>query len=77
MHLNITDSTGDGFFGVGDDVIFHFTPHLDDTVYVVALHYRSEGGYMGGWEYSYAIHDGKFYSWRSYTLDNTTPWWDV
>jgi len=74
LNMSVTDSTGDGFFGAGDNVIFMGMPHQNDTVYVVALHY-SGGRVMGGWEYSFAIHDGKFYSWASNTLDWNTPWW--
>jgi hypothetical protein len=74
LNLSITDSTGDGFFGIGDNVIFEGMPHLNDTVYVVAMHYNGEHQ-MGGWEYSYAIHHGKFYSWASSTLNQNIPWW--
>ena len=72
LNLSIMDSTGDGFFGVGDQVIFEGMPHLNDTVYVVALHIIGGGGAS---EYSFAIHDGKFYSWASNTLNSIAPWW--
>jgi hypothetical protein len=75
-NLSITDSTGDGMPGSGDYIIFTGEPQQSDTVYTIALVYLAgEGG--GGLfsEISYAIHDGKFYSWWSDTARTSPPWW--
>lgn len=75
-NVSITDSTGDGVPGSGDYIIFTGPPQESDTVYTVALAYLGgvHGGFAGS-EYSYAIHDGKFYSWASDNLHTTPPWW--
>jgi len=76
VNLTICDSTGDGIPGDGDYIIFTGPPLQSDTVYTVALAYL--GGTGGGTacsEYSYAIHDGKFYSWWSDTARTAPPWW--
>ena len=75
-NLSITDSTGDGVPGSGDYIIFTGPPQESDTVYTVALAYLGgvHGGFAGS-EYSYAIHDGKLYSWASNNLHTTPPWW--
>jgi hypothetical protein len=76
VNLTIYDSTGDGVPGYGDYIIFTGAPQQSDTVYTVALVYL--GGVGGGGtcsEISYAIHDGKFYSWWSDTARTAPPWW--
>lgn len=75
IYLSITDSTGDGVPGSGDCIIFKGAPQESDTVYTVALAYVGVGAGVGGSEYSYAIHDGKFYSWMSDTARTNPPWW--
>jgi len=76
INLTIYDSTGDGMPGYGDYIIFTGAPQQSDTVYTVALAYLGGvGGGFAGSEYSYAIHDGKFYSWASDTLNTAPPWW--
>lgn len=76
VNLSITDSTGDGAPGYGDYITFTGAPQESDTVYTVALAYLGgvRGGFVGA-EYSYAIHDGKFYSWMSDTANTGMPWW--
>jgi len=78
LNLTIYDSTGDGMPGSGDYIIFEGAPLESDTVYTLALAYVGGVGSVfgpGGSEYSYAIHDGKLYSWMSDKVNTGTPWW--
>ena len=78
FNLSITDSIGDGVPGSGDYIIFTGPPQESDTVYTLALAYVGGVGAgfgSGGSEYSYAIHDGRFYSWMSDRVHTGTPWW--
>ena len=79
--LVVTDSEGDGWFGSDDSIVFKTESNTDrpiepDRTYTVALAYV-EGGWVQGYgEFSYAVHEGKFYSWTSYTLNWDSAWWD-
>lgn len=80
----ITDILGDGEFNVGDQILFRgygtFQEFpMERTIYRIALIYIGWDGLnfnMKYWgEYSCAVVDGKFYSWRSYELSAGLPWW--
>lgn len=73
INLTIYDSTGDGRPGPGDYILFTGLPHENDVVYTIALAYVGNGSACA--EYSYAIHDGEFYSWSSDTERTYVPWW--
>ena len=78
---NLSDIAGDGNFSLGDSIAFIARPTpnryvAEDEVMIVALVYVGSGMVAGLGEYSYAVHDGKFYSWRSESLDWSRPWYD-
>jgi len=79
--LVITDLLGDGAFGWGDKIALRESPHADyheeDVTFTFALTYEHNLWNLFG-EYSYAFHDGAFYSWRSSNLDwdSESPWYD-
>ncbi|MGB2825675.1 MAG: hypothetical protein WBC49_03455, partial [Thermoplasmata archaeon] len=73
INLTIYDSTGDGKPGSGDYILLTGPPHKSDIVYTIALAYVANGSACA--EYSYAIHNGKFYSWSSDTARTFVPWW--
>ncbi len=74
--IEITDSTGDGAFGSGDTILFKIVPLSEDTVHYMGLAFFPRGNspttYM---EMSFAIHDGKLYTWFSHNLSTEEPWW--
>lgn len=75
-----SELTGDGNFGFDDSIEFAARPApnffvAEDEVKTVALVYLGKVTYPLG-EYSYAVHDGKFYSWRSNNLDWSQAWYD-
>jgi len=77
----ITDLAGDGVFGTGDSILFKWPYGYpeEDMVNILALvHVDMIGDSMSiidlG-EYSWVVHDGKFYSWRSHELNAQIPWW--
>ena len=77
--IDITDSTGNGAFDAGDTilfrVLFHSAPMPEDTVCTIGLAYFPEGNYASVYtEMSFAIHDGKVYSWLSDNLSTEGPW---
>lgn len=79
VFLRITDVLGDGVFGIGDTIEFMDSgqvgePLPEDTVYTVALAYL--GARVLSWEYSFAVHNGDFYTWSSGDLNTENPWWD-
>lgn len=76
VSIDITDSTGDGSFDLGDTVVFEIDPLEEDLIYTVGLLWNSPE--YGGWmarELSFAIHDGELHAWYSEYL-NDTPWYD-
>lgn len=81
LYLSLTDISGDGNFSWGDSIEFTASPIpnrwvAEEDVMTVALIYIGNGFRVGLGEYSYVIHDGKFYSWHSEVLDWSTPWYD-
>ncbi|MEM0342906.1 MAG: hypothetical protein QXU73_01460 [Thermoplasmata archaeon] len=75
VNLTIYESSGDGMLDAGDYVIFSGPPLQNDVTQTIAL------AFVGGpdegwviWEVSYAIHDGKFYSWSSHTVGTEEFW---
>jgi hypothetical protein len=72
--IHVTDLLGNGLFQRGDYVTFDFAPEgiPEDAVHSVAL-----ADVVSEWnqEFSFAIHNGGFYSWRSDTLPADYPWW--
>jgi hypothetical protein len=78
--LVIKDVHGDGAFTPEDSITFRMrstsiVPLVEDTVYTFAMIYLEDGTAPLG-EYSCAVHDGKFYSWQSDTLNWNRAWWD-
>jgi len=73
MNLSITDTTGDGVFGFGDYIVFEGAPSTEGIVYTIGLVWLGPGTMYEEW--SYAFHDGKFYSWMSSVLPSANPWW--
>lgn len=78
VNLTLTDLTSNGVFDKGDTILFKVVPLQKDTVYFVALAFFPGGGW-GPWstEMSFAIHDGKVYSWFSNNLPAQKPWFDL
>ncbi len=80
LSLEITDIQGNGAFDRGDRIIFKVPPSAvssvyADDVYTLALCYLGERfAYVG--EFSFAFHDGEFYSWESEVLSWDQPWWE-
>jgi hypothetical protein len=77
-----TDAQGNGWFGANDSVTFKTDSTrdqaiLEDTVYTVALAYVTDVQMSGYGEFSYAVHDGKFYSWTSHSLSWDEAWWEI
>jgi hypothetical protein len=74
--MEITDLTGDGGFNEGDTILFTIAPLLEDTVYTMGLAFVAEGQTVAVVEQSFAIHDGKLYTWNSHYLNTGwPPWW--
>ena len=70
-----TDVTGNGIFDSGDHIVFDYGEIIpEDNVFTVALacHIHPEWSM----EFSFAVDDGDFYSWRSYSLNTDDPWWE-
>jgi len=80
-YLVIKDVQGNGAFEDGDSITFRTNASsilapLEDRVYTISLVFLNDGWACSLGEFSCAIHDGKFYSWRSDTLNWSQPWWD-
>ena len=75
MYLDVTDISGDGVFGIGDHMTIRGAPRTEGLVYTVGLAWIGHGTMNE--EYSYAFHEGKFYSWVSNRLPATGPWWET
>jgi hypothetical protein len=77
----ITDTEGDGLFGTGDSILFKWPDFYEeeDTVSILSLVHVDLTGdsntVCSFGEYSWAVHDGRFYSWTSHELDAQIPWW--
>lgn len=76
LSWELTDLTSNGFFDQGDTVVFTITSLKEDAVFFFALAFFPGGGW-GPYctEMSFAIHDGKLYSWYSYNLPTHEPWY--
>lgn len=74
--IDITDSTGDGSFDMGDTIAFDIAPLEEDVVYTMGLLWTSQVGGAVAMEVSFAIHNGKLYTWYSDYL-NDRPWYDL
>lgn len=75
VSIDITDSTGDGSFNLGDTIVFDIDPLKEDWIYTVGLLWHSpEYGGSVARELSFAIHDCELYAWYSEYL-NDTPWY--
>jgi hypothetical protein len=72
--MDITDSTGDGSFNTGDRIVFGIEPLSEDTIYTIGLYFLHDLGMSMSMELSFAIHDGKLYSWNSQYLNTEEPW---
>jgi hypothetical protein len=79
--IEVVEFVGDGVFGPGDSIVFNSSslvyPNEYDCelVFTIGLMHLGIPNIQGSGEYSYAIHDGKFYSWMSHELDWTLPWY--
>lgn len=74
VSIDITDSTGDGAFDIGDSILFKIEPLSEDTVYTMGLLFVHEHGGTMTIELSFAIHDGRLYAWNSRYLNTDEPW---
>jgi hypothetical protein len=79
-YLVIKDVQGNGVFENGDSITFRTNSSsilapLEDRVYIISLAFIDDGWGRGLGEYSCVVHGGKFYSWRSDTLNWNQPWW--
>ena len=78
--LVVTDLQGNGAFDRGDQITFKVSSSIgasvyEDEAYTLALAYLgAHFVYVG--EFSFAFHDGKFYSWKSDSLNWDQPWWE-
>ena len=79
--LVITDLQGNGAFDRGDQITFKVSPYMDaiyyeDEIYTIALVYGIDPWYLYVGEFSFAFHEGTFYSWESSELNWSQPWWE-
>lgn len=85
--LAFTDLQGNGAFDRGDLVTMETSPRSDasaygDPIYTLALVYLQplpSGAPPWPWnigEFSFAFHNGEFYSWQSHVLNWEQPWWE-
>jgi len=72
--IDITDSTGDGSFDMGDSILFNIEPLRADTIYTMGLFATADIGAAWMMELSFAIHDGKLYAWNSHYLNTERQW---
>ncbi len=76
LSWELTDLTSNGFFDQGDTVLFTITSLKEDAVFFFALAFFPGGGWGPCCtEMSFAIHDGKLYSWYSDNLSTHEPWY--
>jgi hypothetical protein len=78
LSWKLTDLTSNGFFDNGDTILFTITSLQEDTVFFFALAFFPSGdpSWPSYTEMSFAIHDGKLYSWISHELPAEEPWYD-
>jgi hypothetical protein len=77
--MELTDLTSNGAFDQGDTILFKVVPLQENTVFTIGLAF-----FPPGWEdspaayteMSFAIHDGKLYSWLSDNFPTQEPWWE-
>ena len=76
QRICVTDLTGNGLFDMGDYITFDFGEHAipEDTVHTVALACVTDPIWHA--EFSFAVHNGEFYTWRSSDLNWHEPWWE-
>ena len=72
--FSIHEVTGDGIFSIGDFIVMDNAPRTEGIVYTWALAWI--GAATTCQEFSYAFHDGVFYSWRSSVLPTEGVWYD-
>jgi hypothetical protein len=77
LSWELTDLTSNGFFDQGDTVLFTITSLKEDVVFYFALAFFPYGSLdrPSCTEMSFAIHDGKLYSWYSDNLPSREPWY--
>ncbi len=78
--LVITDLQGNGAFDRGDQIAFRASSSMgasfnEDETYTLAL-VCLDPRIMSVGEFSFAFHDGEFYSWESSMLNWDQPWWE-
>ena len=74
----LTDQTSNGVFDRNDTILFRGSMP-EDTTFFMALAFFPWGNTSGPWsgvEISFAIHDGKLYSWYSSNLPTLEPWFE-
>jgi len=77
ISAELTDSTSNGAFDRGDSILFRIEPLQEDTVFFMAFAFFPRGDSPSAYtEMSFAIHDGKLYSWLSDNLPTQDPWWE-
>ena len=74
--MELTDLTSNGVFDEGDTILFKIVPLQEDTVFFLGLVFVYDGDRHSSTEMSFAIHDGKLYSWYSDNLPDRGPWWE-
>lgn len=74
QEIHVTDLLGNGLFERGDYIAFDFAEYgiPEDMVHTVALVCVA---CEWNQEFSFAVHDGDFYSWESNDLPSDYPWW--
>jgi hypothetical protein len=78
--LVVTDLQGNGAFDRGDQITFKVSSSIgasayEDEAYTLALVCLDPRILHVG-EFSFAFHDGEFYSWESSVLTWDQPWWE-
>jgi len=71
--INVTDSTGDGIFDIGDTIVFEMEPLTDDMVFTIGLIWTLGDGGGAIMEISFVANHGKLYAWYSDVLGD---WYD-
>ncbi|MEM4264818.1 MAG: hypothetical protein QW505_03450 [Thermoplasmata archaeon] len=75
LNISVTDVSGDGKWGIEDFIAFEPKPLMEDTTYTIGYAWVTSNASEYA-EFSFAIHDGKSYSWHSETLPTENPWWE-
>ena len=66
--INVTDSTGDGIFDIGDTIAFDMDPLVDDMVFTIGLIWTLGDGGGAIMEISFVVNHGKLFAWYSDVL---------